>query len=119
MPKNDEAVRPAAAAAGAKADQVTLSGQPVDESHPANSPQPADPLQAVSSVVPDIAHPEARKVGTAAGASYDEAQTARNRRQAGGGRRDEDRVEEYDATAPDGSTVRVAHNLDTGETNVK
>jgi hypothetical protein len=28
----------------------------------------------------------------------------------------EDRVEEYDVTAPDGSKVRVRHNLDTGHT---
>jgi hypothetical protein len=29
-----------------------------------------------------------------------------------------DRTEEYDATAPDGSTVRVKHNIETGETEV-
>lgn len=28
------------------------------------------------------------------------------------------RVEKYDATRPDGSTVTVEHNLDTGETSV-
>ena len=26
------------------------------------------------------------------------------------------RIEEYDATRPDGSVVRVRHNIDTGET---
>lgn len=30
-----------------------------------------------------------------------------------------DRWEEYDATRPDGTVVRVRHNLDTGETSVK
>jgi hypothetical protein len=29
----------------------------------------------------------------------------------------QERVEEYDARRPDGSTVRVRHNLDTGETS--
>jgi hypothetical protein len=29
-----------------------------------------------------------------------------------------DRVEKYQATAPDGSTVTVTHNIDTGETSV-
>lgn len=28
------------------------------------------------------------------------------------------RIEEYDATKPDGSVVRVRHNIDTGETSV-
>ena len=28
------------------------------------------------------------------------------------------RIEEYEATRPDGSVVRVKHNLDTGETSV-
>ena len=30
----------------------------------------------------------------------------------------EDRTEEYDATRPDGTVVRVWHNIDTGETRV-
>ncbi|WP_045746394.1 hypothetical protein [Actinoplanes rectilineatus] len=30
----------------------------------------------------------------------------------------EDRIEEYDATRPDGSTVRVRHNLETGDTEL-
>lgn len=33
-------------------------------------------------------------------------------------KRNADRVEEYDATKPDGSTVRVWHNLETGETRI-
>lgn len=28
------------------------------------------------------------------------------------------RIEEYEATRPDGSTVTVTHNIDTGETSV-
>lgn len=33
-------------------------------------------------------------------------------------REGEDRTEEYDAEAPGGKTVRVRHNIDTGETEV-
>lgn len=29
-----------------------------------------------------------------------------------------DRTEEYDATRPDGSVVRVWHNIETGETRI-
>lgn len=120
MAAKETAVKPAAAAAGAEADQVTLSGQPVDESHPGNSPQPADPMTAVSSIVPDVADPDAQAVGTAKGAVVNDAQTARNKGQASAGPAGdrEARVEQYDATAADGSTVRVEHNIDTGETRV-
>lgn len=120
MAKETTAAKPAAAAAGADADQVTLSGQPVDESHPANSPQPGDPMTAVSSIVPDVGNPDAQAVGTAQGAVVNDAQTARNKGQAAAGSPtgDGSRVEQYDAEAPDGSTVRVEHNLDTGESRV-
>lgn len=34
-------------------------------------------------------------------------------------RKGKDRVETYEATKPDGTTVTVTHNLDTGESKVK
>lgn len=70
-----------------------------------------DPNERASSVTPRPGD-EAIKVGTVNAVQpvpQDEAPKRDSKK---------DRVEEYEATAPDGSTVKVKHNIDTGETSV-
>lgn len=70
-----------------------------------------DPTERAVSVTPRPGE-EAIKVGTV-NAVVPAPEQAEPRR-AG-----KDRVEEYEATRPDGSTVTVRHNIDTGESEVK
>jgi hypothetical protein len=71
-----------------------------------------DPTEIASTVIPQPG-PEAFAVGTVnavvkTGEIPEVAQVDEK----------DHRVEEYDATKPDGSVVRVRHNIDTGETSI-
>lgn len=70
-----------------------------------------DPTEQASSVTPNPG-PEALKVGTVNAVQPVPTTTTTTT-----GRR-KDRVEKYPATRPDGSTVTVTHNIDTGESKV-
>lgn len=83
-----------------------------NEKSAADSPQPEDPAVNVSSIPPKVGEPEAQAVGTAQAV----VETGRDPEPA---RPKDQRTETYPATAPDGSTVMVEHNIDTGETKVK
>ena len=71
-----------------------------------------DPTEIASTVTP-VPGPEAFAAGTVNGVvktgEIPEAAVVDEK---------EHRIEEYDATKPDGSVVRVRHNIDTGETSV-
>jgi hypothetical protein len=69
-----------------------------------------DPNERASSTPPQPGE-EARKVGTV-NAVMPIEQDATERRSG------KDRTEQYEAIRPDGSTVTVTHNIDTGETKV-
>lgn len=71
-----------------------------------------DPTERASSI-PVRPGPEALKVGTVNAVVPLEATAANPRREG------KDRVETYEATAPDGSTVTVTRNVETGESKVK
>lgn len=70
-----------------------------------------DPNELVSSRVPQPDE-DAQRVGT--------VNSAVKYADAGGqsARRGKDRIEKFEATRPDGSTVTVTHNIDTGESKV-
>jgi hypothetical protein len=70
-----------------------------------------DPNERASSVIPRPGE-EALRVGTVNAVLPVEQPAA-------AARKGEDRVEQYEATRPDGTTVTVTHNIETGESQVK
>jgi hypothetical protein len=70
-----------------------------------------DPNKRASSVIPRPGE-EALRVGTVNAVLPVEQPAA-------AAREGEERVETYEATRPDGSTVTVTHNIETGESQVK
>ena len=71
-----------------------------------------DPSESAVSVTPQPSS-EALKVGTV-NAVKPAAKTTKAKRDT-----TKDRVEKYDRVRPDGTTVTVTHNVDTGETSVE
>ena len=72
-----------------------------------------DPTQIAVSTTP-APGAEAVAVGTVNAVKPAETPPAETTRSTG-----KDRIEQYVATRPDGTTVTVVHNIDTGETSVK
>jgi hypothetical protein len=94
-------------------DKTTLDSDVTKPSVTAPGDGPADttdPTERASSA-PVNPGPEARKVGTV-NAVVPVEQPARATSSG------KDRIEKYEATRPDGSTVTVTHNIDTGESKV-
>lgn len=95
--------------------KTTLDSDVTKPSVTAPGDGPADTTDAneVAHSAPPQPGEEAIKVGTVnavvPGTPIDERPVAPGRKK--------HRVEEYDVTAPDGATVRVRHNIDTGETS--
>lgn len=71
-----------------------------------------DPSERVSSVSPDKA------AAAAAGHQTVNAVVPLPKRETTSSSSRKDRIETYEATRPDGTTVKVTHNIDTGESKV-
>lgn len=95
--------------------KTTLDTDTTKPSTTAPGDGPADTVDPAESAVSVTPRPsgEAVKVGTV-NAVKPAAKVAKPKRDAS-----KDRVEKYDRVRPDGTTVTVTHNVDTGETSVE